>query len=57
MAHTQAMPVTNRGKQIGEYHLNKLHGKAKCSYPSGDSYYWEYKDGKEHGEGILKESD
>ena len=25
-------------KNIGEFHLNNLHGKAKSSTPSGDSY-------------------
>jgi hypothetical protein len=66
MAHTQAMSVniakrSSRNKHIyqlrkaiGEYHLNKLHGKAKCSWPDGYSYWGEWKDHKHEGYGTFK---
>ncbi len=41
-------------KQTGEWHLNKLHGSARCSYPTGNSYWGEYKDGINEGYGTFK---
>jgi hypothetical protein len=39
-------------KDIGEYHLNKLHGCAKVEYANGNSYWGEFKDGNYEGYGT-----
>jgi hypothetical protein len=38
-------------KNIAEYHLNKCNGCAKVEYADGHSYWGEYKDGKQEGNG------
>ncbi len=44
-------------KQTGEWHLNKLHGSTRCSFPNGDSYWGEYKDYIREGYGTFKWTD
>jgi hypothetical protein len=41
-------------KDIGEYHLNKLHGCAKVEFEDGNSYWGEFKDGKKEGYGTKE---
>jgi hypothetical protein len=45
---------TSGHKDIGEYHLNKLHGCAKVEYADGGSYWGEYKDDNKEGYGTRE---
>ena len=41
-------------KARGERHQNKLHGTAKLTFASGNTYWGEYKDHKAEGYGTYE---